>query len=47
MFAMFQLDTVHSNYCKEMIDYLAIQQSLYLPMSLLCLGGLLFLLAAK
>ena len=28
-----------------MIDYLAIQQSLYLPMSLLCLGGILFLLA--
>ena len=44
---LLQLKTVHTDYCQEMIDYLAIQQSLYLPMSLLCLGGLLFLLATK
>ena len=30
-----------------MINFLAIQRSLYLPFSLLLLGGLLFLLATK
>ena len=30
-----------------MVNFLAIQRSLYLPFSLLLLGGLLFLLATK
>ena len=42
-----QVRESHGSYCPEMINFLAIQRSLYLPFSLLLLGGLLFLLATK
>ena len=44
---MCQVRKSHGSYCPEMINFLAIQRSLYLPFSLLLLGGLLFLLATK
>ena len=45
--SMCQVRESHGSYCPEMINFLAIQRSLYLPFSLLLLGGLLFLLATK
>ena len=42
-----QVRESHGSYCPEMVNFLAIQRSLYLPFSLLLLGGLLFLLATK
>ena len=37
----------HPDYCTDMINYIAVQRSLFVPFSLLLLGGLLFLLATK
>jgi len=37
----------HDGYCSDMVTYLAIQQSLFLPFAVVLLGGLLFLVATK
>ena len=44
---IFQVSESHSNYCDDMISFVAIQRSLFLPFTLLLLGGLLFLIATK
>ena len=43
----FQVRETHGNYCSEMISYLAIQRSLFLPFTLLLVGSIMFLLATK
>ena len=42
-----QVKESHPGYCTDMINYIAVQRSLFVPFSLLLLGGLLFLLATK
>ena len=41
------IQSTNPSYCQELVDFYAIQYAMFLPFGLLCLGGILFLVACR